>query len=284
MVPSGLCDKSRIPESERSDFSFERRKMQYKAVITDLDGTAVDSPEQKVASERLAQAVQNLEAAGVKVCAATGRPESFAMPVIESMKLTEPCIVAGGTCIVNPVTREMLWKCSMAEDQLRTLLNRIEGITYGCLWNDYVEEDYLSGGWDLATFDQHESTFFFEICYVPDDAVDELVKQIGDIDGVLVTVVIAQRPGCKDIHITSQQATKEHAIYELEKMIGVAKEDMIGIGDGPNDTHLFNAVGHKVAMANAVDHLKEVADEVIGDIKDDGLAEYFERLTEEATA
>lgn len=53
---------------------------------------------------------------------------------------------------------------------------------------------------------------------------------------------------------------------------------MIGIGDGANDIHLFNAVGLKVAMGNAVPSLKEKADIVIGHVTDDGLAQYFEDL------
>jgi Cof subfamily protein (haloacid dehalogenase superfamily) len=261
---------------------FIRSTVNYKAVITDLDGTVIDSPGVKVASERMAEAVVRLEAAGVKVCAATGRPESFAMPVLTSMRLTEPCIVAGGTRIINPTTREKLWSCDLSPEQTRAVIHMLQGTEYGVLWNDYVEEDYASGGWPVERFDAYDDTFFIEICYVLNERVPEVVEQFGAIEGLAVTVVLAQREGYRDIHITNQAATKEHAIYELEKLIGVPKEQMIGIGDGHNDIHLFNAVGHKVAMANAVPELKEGADEVIGAVTEEGLAIYFEKLAEEA--
>lgn len=254
--------------------------MTYKAVITDLDGTAVDSPEFKVVSDRLATATIALEESGVKVCAATGRPESFAMPVITSMKLSEPCIVAGGTRIINPKTRDELWSCDMSSEQVEAIGGVAKGLSYGCLWNDYVEEDYAGGGWSAEKLFQYEGIYFFEFCYVPENEVMDLLAKLEHIEGIAKTVVIAQRPGMKDIHVTNTSATKEHAIYELERIIQVSKGEMVGVGDGHNDLHLFNAVGYKVAMGNAVPELKAAADEVIGSITDDGLAKYFEALVE----
>lgn len=81
--------------------------------------------------------------------------------------------------------------------------------------------------------------------------------------------------------ITDLDGTKEHAVAELLKMLAIDKENAVGVGDGHNDLHLFNAVGHKVAMGNAVDEMKQSADVVIGSVQDDGLAKYFEELVEE---
>ena len=91
-------------------------------------------------------------------------------------------------------------------------------------------------------------------------------------------MVNAQKPGTKDIHILNREATKEHAVAELLKLIGIEKENTIGVGDGHNDIHLFNAVEKKVAMGNAVDGLKSQANLVIESVTDDGLATYFESL------
>lgn len=252
--------------------------MQYKAVITDLDGTAVDSPKDKVASRRLATAIAELDRLGIRVCAATGRAPSFAMSMLRSMNLKDPAIVSGGTKIIDPITGSELWTCGLSESQIRQITNKLEPFPYKYLWNDSTEEDYLSGGWELKKFNEWEGVYFFEVCFVPHDEVMNLVNALSDIDGIAVTVVVAQRTGTNDIHVTNSVATKEHAIYELEKMIGVEKNEMIGIGDGHNDLHLFNAVGYKVAMGNAVNELKQVADKVIGYVTDDGLAEYFEEL------
>jgi hydroxymethylpyrimidine pyrophosphatase-like HAD family hydrolase len=118
----------------------------------------------------------------------------------------------------------------------------------------------------------------FEVVFVPNDEAREVANLLLHVEGIAVTLVTAQRNGMNDIHITNAAATKEHAIYELEKILGIDKNDMIGVGDGHNDLHLFKAVGHKVAMGNAVEELKQAADEIIGDVKFDGLAVYFEKL------
>lgn len=253
--------------------------MKFKAIITDLDGTAVDSPVVKVASNRLAKSVKELDELGIKVCAATGRPQSFAYIILKSMNLKDPTIVSGGTKIIDPISGEDLWVCGLDPDIMHKTVSKLKKLSYGFLWNDFTEEDYLGGGWNINDFSEYDSTYFFNICFVPSNEVKEVLDILSQIDGIVATVVVSQRHNMNDIHITNLNATKEHAIYELEKMIGVNKNEMIGIGDGHNDIHLYNAVGYKVAMGNAVNDLKAIADTVIGDVKEDGLAIYFEELT-----
>lgn len=255
--------------------------MKYKAIITDLDGTALDSPRVKLASERLARAVEKLDQVGIQVCAATGRATTFALPVLVSMGLHTPAIVSGGTRIIEAETQDVLWECGLSRVQLEAIVAQLKGLPYGYTWNDSTEEDYLGGGWKLEEFNDFDATYFFEICFVPTDEVPGVLERLQSIKGVTATVVVAQRPNMKDIHITNVAATKEHAIYELEKMIGVKPSEMIGVGDGHNDLHLFNAVGYKVAMGNAVFELKKAADKTIGSVKEEGLAAFFEELAKE---
>lgn len=256
--------------------------MKYKAVITDIDGTAVDSPDKKEASARLAHAVNNLEELGVKVCAATGRAQSFAKVMLVSMGLSNPSIVSGGTKIIDPITEEDIWSCGLSETQVGQIKKSVSGMPYGFLWNDSTEEDYLNSGWRLdRLLSFTDPIYFFEICFVPSDEVESVVKNLSTIEGIAVTVVVAQKLNTNDIHVTNVMATKEHAIYELERIIGVDKSEMIGVGDRHNDLHIFNAVSYKVAMENAVAALKDAADQVIGNVKEDGLAIYFEELAKE---
>ncbi len=264
---------------KRDDFSIQEGvKLKYKAIVTDLDGTAVDSPVVKVASRRLAEAVKTLDEHGVKVCAATGRAQTFAYIMFKSMNLHDPAIVSGGAKIIDPVSGKDLWVCGLDSTKMHQIINNVSDLDYGFLWNDSTEEDYLGGGWGLDKFSDFNSTYFFVICFVPNDDVYKVTELLKQIEGIAVTVVISHKPNMKDIHITNSKATKEHAIYELEKMMGFDKSEMIGIGDGYNDIHLYNAVGYRVAMGNAVDELKDVADIIIGDVKEDGLAIFFEEL------
>lgn len=65
---------------------------------------------------------------------------------------------------------------------------------------------------------------------------------------------------------------KARAISEAFEPRGFAAHDMIAFGDGQNDRTMLEYVGIGVAMANAVDELKESADEITDSNEEDGIA------------
>lgn len=249
-----------------------------KALIFDIDGTAIDSPDQKLPSERLVNAVRSVEDE-YYVCAATGRPWPFAQHVLQGMGLIDPCIISGGTQICNPEDGSIVWQCNIEKEDVREIkavLLKHPG--YRLIINDFSEDDYFNGGFSPEEFDAEQEIFFADYIFVPDAIAAEIAKELQDISGIVCILATAQKPGHRDIHMTNRIATKEHAVAELLGMIGVDKQDTWGFGDALNDVHLFNAVNTKIAMENAVQELKDIADEVIPHVADDGLAQYFERL------
>lgn len=246
-------------------------------IIFDLDGTAIDSPQQKLPTSRLVKAVAGLQAQ-YYVCAATGRAYSFAKDVIAALKLDDLCIIAGGTSIVDPAKKEIVWRQAMHQKAIRAALPIIQRSGCRVLFDDYTEQDYLGGGWAPSRLDGVTEAYFLEIVFMPPEQAKAAAKELSKIKGIHAMAIDAQRPGVCDIHITHKQATKEHAIAELIKRLGADPAKSIGVGDGHNDLHLFSGVHHKVAMGNAVDELKQVADEIIGTVDKDGLATYFEGL------
>lgn len=252
--------------------------MKTRAIIFDLDGTAIDSPNQKLPTQRLVEVVKILKDT-YYLCAATGRCWTFGRNVIQGLDLKDLCIISGGTQISDPVTGEIVWQKDITPQALEKVVEIFK--TNGeqsLIFNDYTEEDYFHGGILPRDFDITQRVNWLSQSFVPDELAIKLKLEIDKVEGVTCVMVVAQKPGCRDLHVVNAMATKEHAIAELLNRIGVAKEDTIGIGDGHNDLHLFNAVGIKVAMGNAVQDLKEVADVVIDDVKEDGLAKYFEGL------
>jgi Cof subfamily protein (haloacid dehalogenase superfamily) len=59
---------------------------------------------------------------------------------------------------------------------------------------------------------------------------------------------------------------------------GVAREDSIAIGDGPNDLQMMEYAGVGVAMGNAKEEVKKLADMVTSDVAEDGIYHAFEKL------
>lgn len=252
--------------------------MKKQAIIFDLDGTAIDSPVQKLPTEQMVEAVRTAKEKYF-LSSATGRVWSFARPVIQGLGLTDPCIISAGTQICNPVTGEILWQKDIEPSALEQVLAVFRDYPdYKLLYNDGTEDDYFHGGILPTDFVANEPMYFLEQVFVPDAIAQEVYGKLGAIAGITCVMVVSQKPGHKDLHIVNSEATKEQAVAQLLNILGLSKNDAIGIGDGHNDLHLFNAVGHRVAMGNAIPELKDAADEVIGSVKDDGLATYLNSL------
>lgn len=252
--------------------------MKNKAIVIDLDGVVVDSPSQKIPSKKLVQATIFLKDK-YHICAATGRVWSFAKPVLKALKLTDPCIISAGTQICDPATGKILWQKSIDQRMLHKIIKIFQQYPgYKLLHNDGTEDDYFNGGVYPEDFSNKEPVYFLEQVFIPNTVAQEIYGKLSKVKGVTCVMVVSQKEGCKDLHIVNSEATKEQAITELLKKIGVEQRNTVGVGDGYNDLHLFNAVGMKIAMGNAVPELKNAADKVIGSVREDGLVDFFEKL------
>lgn len=253
--------------------------MRNKAIIFDLDGTAVDSPIHNLPSERLVRAVGALQK-DYWMCAATGRGWSYGKDVLHALKLEDPCVIAGGTQICNPRTGEILWQKNMEMSDVEKVLEIFRRYPEeAMLFNDYTLDDYLSKNFKVKDCVVGGDVFFLELVDLPEELARNIAGELKKIKGVACIVPVGQHNKAHlDIHAINALATKEQAIGELLKIIGVEKENSTGVGDASNDLDLFSAVGDRVAMDNAVAELKMRADNVIGSIKDDGLATYLESL------
>lgn len=70
---------------------------------------------------------------------------------------------------------------------------------------------------------------------------------------------------------TAQGIDKAKALDTILTPMGYKKEEMIAFGDGHNDASMVKYAGIGVAMANSVDDLKAVADEVTLSNEEDGI-------------
>jgi hydroxymethylpyrimidine pyrophosphatase-like HAD family hydrolase len=97
----------------------------YKALITDLDGTAVALTSNGYDIDESTQdAVRHAIDAGKKLCCATGREWDLAKPVVKKLGFISPCIVEGGTRIIDPLTETTIWEKAM-DDEASTHIIKI---------------------------------------------------------------------------------------------------------------------------------------------------------------
>ncbi len=76
------------------------------------------------------------------------------------------------------------------------------------------------------------------------------------------------------VDIIPANSGKGKGIEAILEYYGIDRFESMAFGDGGNDIEMLQTVGTGVAMGNALDNVKEVADEVCGTSADDGIYHY----------
>lgn len=84
----------------------------------------------------------------------------------------------------------------------------------------------------------------------------------------------------KDTKRVWQKVDKAASLERLLKMLGKSKQYLIACGDGLNDVSMINYAGYGVAMSNAQQAVKDVANVIAPSNDDDGVAWVVEALLE----
>lgn len=79
------------------------------------------------------------------------------------------------------------------------------------------------------------------------------------------------------LDLAPEGVTKASGLQLVCDKLGVAAADVLAIGDGRNDIELLRWAGRGVAMGQAPDSVKAVADDVVAAVTEDGAAEELRR-------
>ncbi|MDR2860508.1 MAG: HAD family hydrolase [Elusimicrobiota bacterium] len=77
--------------------------------------------------------------------------------------------------------------------------------------------------------------------------------------------------------INDKWTNKGDAIKRLAEYLGKDIKDTIAFGDGSNDKEMFEICANAVAMGNAIEELKKIADFVTDRVENDGLSKAFKK-------
>lgn len=245
------------------------------SVIFDIDGTAMPIGDDfGVPSQRLKASVEQLQPTH-HISTATGRSLYYAKHIIEYLGLTDPCIIAAGTEIYDPIKKEVIWREPIPQGAYNHIIEVLKDNH-----DEAFSGDTNEGGYTGASVKDLLNGKTSVVYLLAVDALEAaaLTERLAHPDLHIINMHSFSDQLKRDIHIHSAKASKEHAVTELLRILGVPKEQSIVVGDGLNDLHLFVAGGTKIAMGNAVPELQAAADTVIKSVAEDGLAEYLESL------
>lgn len=237
----------------------------YKALIFDLDGTAIPNKPDGVPSDNLIGVVAKLQKTA-KVCAATGRPWHNSKAIIRKLGLRDPCIISGGTQIIDPISEKMLWEKGMNQSQVESIMKAAKQFPYEVIYGD----DVVSTPAKNKIMQRPERIIY--IMSVSKKDTEAILKQLRQIPAITAYEAKSWEPNHFDIHITHYEATKSRALQILLRMLKLHKEEVVAAGDSNNDLPLFEVAGYKIAMENGSDEMKAKADLIAPDVSEDGLA------------
>ena len=244
----------------------------YRAIVFDLDGTAVPNSPGGMPSARLIEAVAMYQST-IHLIAATGRSIEGATPVIDTLALSTPSIVSGGTVILEAKTHRVLKQTPLP----RAAVDVIFKIAKSGAYHLHLRDELVHTEAESLHPSIGENVEIIYVTKIPPADIPHLLATIGAIPDVAVSAVPDWLGEGSILNVTHKNATKEHAVAEILAQLGVPQAAAIGIGDGNNDLHLFKAVGLKIAMGNASPELKAAADEIAPSVEEDGLAQIIER-------
>jgi Cof subfamily protein (haloacid dehalogenase superfamily) len=250
----------------------------YKALITDLDGTAVPltSMGQDV-DDLTREAIRLAQERGFHISCATGRYWKSTKPVVKALGLKSLCVIQGGTAIIDSQTEEIRWQKFMAEGSTQPVLDIFKQVAHDKGW---LMTSHNPTGSDLKDVQSlPENLNYMYLIGIPEVTAHEVAKAINSLDIAVAHMTPSwQGQGLVDVHVTHPEATKEHAIKVWHELEGVEVEETIGMGDSGNDLPLFQAAGLKVAVGNASQLLKDAADYIAPDVHSHALKHVIDKF------
>lgn len=141
----------------------------------------------------------------------------------------------------------------------------------------YANDDHTQGYKNLRAMEDN-----FKIVYMAEeDILVELQERIENIFGEELKYILAPEAymGCYFLTILHQDADKAHGIKSVNEAAGLDLSRLSVFGDNLNDIGMFDLANISVAVANAHNDVKKMANIVLPHTNDeDGVAKYLERL------
>lgn len=258
-----------------------------KLIVTDIDGTILKHNFEF--NKEVKTCIHSLTQKGIKVVLATGRMHTATIHLAEELGLETPIISYQGGMIKHG--GEVLYERHLDEFRAKEII--VWAKKNNVHLNLYMD-DKLHVEVDSETIRRYTDERAAEYVVKPFDSLvlekinkmlainfedenkvnmwrDYLAAKYDDIN-----VVKSMPYFCEICH---PEATKSHAVNFLKDYWELETEEILTIGDQDNDIELLKAGGIKVAMGNATENLKAVADYITDTVNNNGFVKAIEKYT-----
>jgi Cof subfamily protein (haloacid dehalogenase superfamily) len=250
--------------------------MQPKIVFFDIDGTLIDFDASGI-SPAVVDALKRLQEKGTKLFLASGRPPIL-LPRSEGVTFDGALCFNGaygfdqsGTVISAPIPKSDVKQMVRNGEQMGLPMLLAGAETIGSNFYQKNLEDYM-------TFAGHPHHVVSRTAYaklMAGDVYQIMAGTTADQDAALLAGTSNVQPlrwWDRACDIVGKESDKALGAEKLLAAYGLPREACAAFGDGGNDKSLIAFAGTGIAMGNATDDVKAVADYVTTPCAEDGVA------------
>lgn len=245
----------------------------YKAIIVDLDRTLLHTD--KTISRYTAEVFGRCKEKGIKLMVATARPYRTMTQFCEIIDFDAISVTNGARIICGDYRKEFGLCPESAARILTALKNypdfRVTLETGEEAYSNKPIEDYDSVISDnLAAVARAEGAIKILIGLDTPEVLETVKKML--TDDLYYTVANGRL-----MQIMNRSVTKWSGVKEMLAVCGCSAEETAYFGDDHDDVEPIRMCGIGVAVLNAIDEVKAVADHITESNDDDGVAKFIDR-------
>jgi Cof subfamily protein (haloacid dehalogenase superfamily) len=262
--------------------------MCYKLVVTDMDGTFLNSKDE-ISVENL-KIVKELNERGILFSIATGRLDTMIKPYLKQIGNNNPVISCNGALVRNVIKGEFYHSQIINKEKFTKIVDicKTNNLTFAVYCEYTVFSESIEG---RIKYFQKRNESLCEDDKVAIKIVDNIYTDIdervfkvlvsNDNSEVLERVKgeINKIPGIEAVKssanlldIMTEGVTKGNALKDLAEILKIKREEIIAIGDNHNDISMLEYAGYAIAVGNAEQVVKDIADLVTVTNDEDGVA------------
>ncbi len=261
--------------------------LKIKIVFFDIDGTLTNS--NKVISENTINTLNKLIERNIFIVLCSGRANSYIKQYLKQINKSKYSISNNGALIYDNELNKIIISHTLYSKDLEYLWNYSNETKSSFIINT-VNNKYSNN----FVKNKEDKIIIDKLCDIKEDKV-QLVISNDDINVMKeLELYINNKTNLKVINqsfdylneikdgyyffdVVNKNVSKGNAINDLLKVLNINKKNSLCFGDSVNDIDMFKSVGISVAMGNAIEDLKNIADYVTDTNDEDGISKFFDK-------
>lgn len=273
--------------------------MSIRAILLDMDGTLLGKSQVAV-SVRNMEAVQRVLQKGIEVIPCTGRVFDMMPPQILTQEGLRYYITCHGAAVYDRREKKNIYEDTIPAEESARLLEILEGKNYYneiAAQNTIFFEKAIVDSLSAQPVPEHHIWYMRDCCYtavghpseyflkqnvrvekmnlygIPEDEQQTLYEQLTALGFIRHT-----RPGAgPNLEFSHVTLDKLKAVDAVLKRLNIDYSETMAFGDSSSDAGILRACALGIAMGNAPDEIKTIANDMTAANTADGVALALEK-------